>query len=109
MILAFPNANIATSSNHSLIVAECFLMFLRCFAGQHRLTMSEAEDVYLKKKKRSFCRMWCEMWFILARSSESYRATGQYEISGYKSDISYLKTSRAFDVLIHSGKPNSTL
>jgi len=24
-----------------------------------------------------------------------------------KSDISYLKTSRAFDVLIHSGKPNS--
>jgi len=23
------------------------------------------------------------------------------------SDISYLKTSRAFDVLIHSGKPNS--
>jgi len=23
-----------------------------------------------------------------------------------KSDISYLKTSRAFDVLIHSGKPN---
>ena len=24
-----------------------------------------------------------------------------------KSDISYLKTSQAFDVLIHSGKPNS--
>ena len=24
-----------------------------------------------------------------------------------KSDISYLKTSPAFDVLIHSGKPNS--
>ena len=24
-----------------------------------------------------------------------------------KSDISYPKTSRAFDVLIHSGKPNS--
>jgi len=24
-----------------------------------------------------------------------------------KSDISYLKTSRAFDVMIHSGKPNS--
>jgi len=24
-----------------------------------------------------------------------------------KSDISYLKTSRAFDILIHSGKPNS--
>jgi len=24
-----------------------------------------------------------------------------------KSDISYLKTSRAFDVLIHSGKPNA--
>ena len=24
-----------------------------------------------------------------------------------KSDTSYLKTSRAFDVLIHSGKPNS--
>ena len=24
-----------------------------------------------------------------------------------KSDISYLKTSRVFDVLIHSGKPNS--
>jgi len=24
-----------------------------------------------------------------------------------KSDISYLKTSLAFDVLIHSGKPNS--
>ena len=23
------------------------------------------------------------------------------------SDISYLKTSRAFDVVIHSGKPNS--
>ena len=26
-----------------------------------------------------------------------------------KSDILYLKTSRAFDVLIHSGKPNSQL
>jgi len=25
----------------------------------------------------------------------------------HKFDISYLKTSRAFDVLIHSGKPNS--
>jgi len=25
----------------------------------------------------------------------------------YKSDNSYLKTSRALDVLIHSGKPNS--
>jgi len=24
-----------------------------------------------------------------------------------RSDISYLKTSQAFDVLIHSGKPNS--
>jgi len=28
-------------------------------------------------------------------------------INENKSDISYLKTSRTFDVLIHSGKPNS--
>jgi len=31
----------------------------------------------------------------------------QILIQENKSDISYLKTSRAFDVLIHSGKPNS--
>jgi len=29
------------------------------------------------------------------------------EDSWNKSDISYLKTSQAFDILIHSGKPNS--
>ena len=29
------------------------------------------------------------------------------DVKGNKSDISYLKTSLAFDVLIHSGKPNS--
>jgi len=28
-------------------------------------------------------------------------------VKNNKSDISYLKTSRAFDVLIHSGKSNS--
>jgi len=28
-------------------------------------------------------------------------------VRGNKSDISYLKTCRAFDVLIHSGKPNA--
>ena len=39
-------------------------------AGQHHLTMSRKEDAYMKRKKRSFCRVWCEMWFILARSSE---------------------------------------
>jgi len=31
----------------------------------------------------------------------------KYIIAYYKSDISYLKTSQAFDILIHSGKPNS--
>ena len=55
---------------------ECFLVHLYDIAGQHHLAMSEAEDLYLKRKKKSFCRMWCEMWFILARSSESYRAAG---------------------------------
>jgi len=31
----------------------------------------------------------------------------QRPYSANKSDISYLKTSQAFDILIHSGKPNS--
>jgi len=34
-------------------------------------------------------------------------ATGPKEFNPNKSDISYLKTSRVFDVVIHSGKPNS--
>jgi len=32
---------------------------------------------------------------------------GVSNIFNNKSDISYLKTSWAFDVVIHSGKPNS--
>ena len=37
-----------------------------CFAIVNRRRLDEEDE----KKKRTFCRTWCDMWFLLAHSSK---------------------------------------
>ena len=57
---------------------------------------------YIVAKRPYLSRLLC-----VAAMSSLPQFVHTFPFPENKSDISYLKTSRAFDVLIHSGKPNS--
>ena len=76
--------------------------------NEAHLTLQLLIDRFLKQLVNQQVELATRTIHISVREQNAIRyMAGYVAIKLNKSDISYLKTSRAFDVLIHSGKPNS--